>query len=225
MVIVLGISAMTLVLPTVAWGKIATVRTRIVEVHPPGSEKGMKFGAITLAWGEGAKPELRTVGVRENTKMTAVGKDGRAPVGLKDLKPGMTVVSEMSANRIGDTSWKLDVFHVLDPAKPPDQALVKLLGSLVTTFVGSVARIGPPAAERKEDVGQIELQRGKNAFTFFITKDTQIVRQAADGKQQPATFNDFKTGSKVVVRYPGPLATGNPPQAPATLVIILETPK
>src|SRR5262249_25248819 len=98
---------------------ISAIRTRIAEIHAPGSEKGGKFGALTLAWGnEGAKPELRTVLLTEKSRLTAPGKEGRAPINLKDLKVDMTVVAEMSANRSGDTSWNLDALHVLDTTKP-----------------------------------------------------------------------------------------------------------
>jgi hypothetical protein len=218
-----SLAAMILTTPQPVLGKIATLRTAILEVHAPGTEKGEKFGAVTLSWGpEGAKPEVRIVKLTGYTEMTALGKDGRAPIGLKDLKPGMTVVTEMSASRIGDTSWKLDALHVLDTAKPPDPALIKLLSSLRTSFIGSVAKAGPPAAERKEQVGQVELKRGQDVFIFYITKDTEIVRQGADGKQQPASFDELKGKREVAVIYPGPLATGNPPEAPATRVIILD---
>jgi hypothetical protein len=96
--------AMVLVSPQESLGKIAVIRTRITAIHARGSQQGGKFGGLTLAWGnEGGKPQLRTVLLMEHTKMTAPGKEGRVPIRLEDLKPGMIVVTEMSANRVGDT--------------------------------------------------------------------------------------------------------------------------
>jgi hypothetical protein len=217
-----GALALFLLAPPQSPANISTVRTRIAEIHVPGSEKGGKFGALTLAWGnEGAKPELRTVLLTEHSKLTAPGKEGRAPAGLKDLKVDMTVVAEMSANRLGDTSWKLDALHVLDTTKPADPALVKLLGSGRGGFVGKVGEVAEPAPDRKGDLGRIVVRRDKEAITFHVTKDTEILRQSGDGKQSTAKFTDLKGGCGVVVSYPAPLVTGDPPNVPATRVILL----
>jgi len=48
------------------------------------------------------------------SKLAAPGKENRTPIGLKDLKVDMTVVVEMSANRLGDTSWKLELDEFLE---------------------------------------------------------------------------------------------------------------
>jgi hypothetical protein len=221
--LVVGLMALLLVVPQESRGKIATGRTSIVAVHAPGTAKGMKFGAVTLAWvSGGARPEVITARVMQFTKLTAPGKGGRVSINVKDLKPGLTVAITVSANRIGDTSWMLNSLHVLDLSQPPDPALLKLLGASVASFIGRVARVGKPPAEPPGYVGQIELKRGKDTFTFHVARDTEIVRQAADGKQRPITFGDLKVGSEVVAMYAGPLATGKPPQAPAARVILLD---
>jgi hypothetical protein len=220
-----GALAMFLLVPLESPANISVVRTRIAEIHAPGSEKGGKFGALTLAWGnEATKPELRTVRLTQHSKLTAPGKEGRTPIVLKDLKVDMTVVAEMSANRLGDTSWKLDALHTLDTTKPFDPALVKLLGS-GPGFVGKVGKVAEPSPDRKGDLGRIVVQRDKEAITFHITKDTEIIRQSADGKQSAAEFRDLKGGCKVAVSYPAPLVTGNPPNVPTTRVILLREAK
>jgi hypothetical protein len=221
-----GALAMFLLVPLESPANISVVRTRIAEINPPGSEKGGKFGALTLAWGnEGTKPELRTVRLTEHSKLTAPGKDGRTPIVLKDLKVDMTVVAEMSTNRLGDTSWELDALHVLDTKRPVDPALVKLLGSGRGGFVGKVGEVAEPAADRKGDLGRIVVRRDKEAITFHVTKDTDIIRQSGDGKQSAAKFTDLRGGCEVVVSYPAPLVTGDPPNVPATRVILLREAK
>jgi hypothetical protein len=165
------------------------------------------------------------VRLRDNTKLTAPGKAGRGPILFKDLKPGMTMVTEMSANRVGDTSWKLDALHVLDPQKPADTALVKLLGSGPGGFVGTVSDVRRPLSNRKGDLGSLVVKRGKDTLTFHVAGDTEIVRQTAEGKQSTAKFSDLRNGCEVAVSYPAALVTGSPPEVPATRVILLREPK
>ena len=217
-----GLLALTLMFPQESRGKIAVIPTRIAEIHNPGTDKGGKFGALTLAWGkEGAKPELRSVLMMGHTKLTGPGKDKRVAIPFVDLKVGMTVVAEMSANRLGDMSWKLDALHVLDPGKPADPELVKRFGSGPGGFIGSLAEVKDPPADRKGDLGLVMVKRDKEVLLFHITKDTEIVRQSGDGKQSPAKFSDLKAGCEVAVSYPAPLVIGNPPRVPATRVILL----
>jgi hypothetical protein len=221
-----GLLALTLLFPQESRGKIAVIPTRIAEIHSPGTNKGGPFGALTLAWGkEGAKPELRSVAMTRHTRLTAPGKDRRAAISFADLKVGMTVVAEMSANRLGDTSWKLDALHVWDPGKPADPELVKWLGSGPGGFIGSLTEVKDPPAERKGDLGLVLVKRDKEVLLFHITKDTEIIRQTAEGKQSPAKYGDLKAGCEVAVSYPAPLVMGNPPRVPATRVLLLRDAK
>jgi len=63
------------------------------------------------------------------------------------------------------------------------------------------------------------------AITFHVTKVTEILRPSGDGKQSAAQFTDLNGGCKVVVSYPAPLVTGDPPNVPATRVILLQEAK
>jgi hypothetical protein len=166
-------------------------------------------------------PELRTVMVVEYTKMTTLSGDGRRPIGIKDFKPGMTVVTDMSANRVGDTSWKLNALHVVDPSKLADPALVKLVPSGPGGFVGVVMKINPGDATRKGDLGSLVVKRGADTLTLHISPETVLLRQAADGSQTPVSFSQMKVGCEVAASYPAALTTGRPPQAPATRVILV----
>ena len=218
LVIAFSVSLTILTMPQAVSGEIATVQTRITAVHGPGSAEGMQFGALTLSWEivQGAKPEVVIARWAKSTKATMPGKTGRTKIGIKDLKPGMTVAVEMSSAQ-GGLDWMLISIHVFDPTRPLDPLLIKALGLSIAAFNGSVARFGPPAAGRKGDLGQLEVRNGQAVFVFHIDKGTVIVLQTADGQQKPAKIGDLKAGCSVVATYPNPAPLAPPPAPPGPL--------
>jgi hypothetical protein len=206
----------TMVGPAAA--KVAIGRQIIVEVHAPGTAKGMKHGAVTFAWQIGKKKQVITALLTAHTELTRPGDKEREKIALKDLKPGMVAVMEIYGNRGEDDDWYIGMIHVLGQAEDADPELAKVLAPFHLHFPATVSKVGP--AERKGDLGQVEVLWGKSPHILRITKGTQIVWQANDGKRTPATLDDVKTGADVWVRYLQPLAAGDPPVAPAMMIIL-----
>ena len=65
------------------------------------------------------------------------------------------------------------------------------------------------------------MKKGTEVLVLNVTSATEIVKQFADGKQQPAAFSDLKTGAEVVVMHAGEREKSDPPQALARRIIIL----
>jgi hypothetical protein len=211
---------LVLVLPDVALGKIAITRAIIVEVHAPGSAKGMKHGAVTLTRMIGNKKDTFVSPLNEYTELTGAGEKGREKTTLKDLKPGMVAVVEIYGDRIPGEQWQLGMLHVLGSAEDADPELAKILAPFEVNFPATVTRVGPPSAARKGDLGQVEALWGKLPYIFRVTKRTEILWQAPDGKFTPAMLDDVKIAEYVWIRYLAPLAAGEPPVVPATRIIL-----
>src|SRR5262245_26525361 len=123
------IAALVLSAPGPALGKIALNRAIIVEVHAPGSAKGMTHGAVTLTrFYPGAKgKEVLTTPLTSATQLTRLADREREPITLKDLKPGMVAVIEIFGDRLpGKEDWQLGMLHVLGSAEDADPALAKM---------------------------------------------------------------------------------------------------
>jgi hypothetical protein len=218
-----GMMIVMLAAPRAAIAKIAINTAIIVEVHAPGTAKGMEHGAVTLTrLYSGVKTkETITTPLIKHTELTRLADKEREKIGLKDLKPGMVAVVEIYGDRKDKAPWQLGMLHVLGSAEDADPALAKILSPFDVSFSATVTKVGPPLAERKGDLGQVEAMWGKTPYVFRVTKRTEIVWQATDGKLTPATLDDVKTVTDDVrIHFLSPLATGDPAVAPATRIIL-----
>src|SRR5437762_2714212 len=104
---VLAIALFALATPAKVQAKIALNRAIVVEVHLPGSAKGMKHGAVTLVRlvPNAKKGETITTPLTANTVMTRLAKKEREKIEMKDLKRGMVALIDIFANRKENESW------------------------------------------------------------------------------------------------------------------------
>ena len=221
----LAVALFVLAVPADVQAKLALNRAVVVEVHLPGSAKGMKHGAVTLVrlMPNVKKGETITTPLRADTVMTRLADKEREKIALKDLKPGMVALIDIFGNRGENESWQLGALHVLGSAEDADPALVKILGQIHQSTYVRVTKVGPPLPEYKEDVGRVEVILANMRFILRVTKRTEIVWQSADAKRMPATLEDIKTidpDIDVGIFYPAPLAFGEPPVAPVTLIML-----
>lgn len=222
---ILAVMLLALAAPGSVQAKIALNRAIVVNVHVPGSEEGMKHGAVTLVrlLAGAKKGETITTPLTEHTQLTRLSEKEREKITLKDLRPGMVAVIEIYGNRRGEKEpWYLGMLHVLGPLEDVDPALAKILGPFDINFAATVTGVGPPSPERKDDLGQVEAKWAGMAYIFRVTKRTEIVWQAGDGKRTPATLDDIKTvhSGGIWISWFGPLAAGDPPVVPATRIIL-----
>jgi hypothetical protein len=222
---VLAVVLFALAAPANVEAKIALNRAIVVEVHLPGSVKGMKHGAVTLVrLLPGVKNgETITAPLSANTQMTRLVKKEREKIDLKDLKPGMIALIDISMNRKEGESWRLDALHVLGSTGDADAALLKIVGDINQGTYVRVTKVGPPLPDYKEDVGRVEVILANMPFILRVTKQTEIVWQSADAKRTPATLEDIKTidhDIDVGIFYPAPLAFGEPPVAPVSIIML-----
>jgi hypothetical protein len=221
----LVVALVALAVPAQVEAKIALNRAVVVEVHPPGSAKGMKHGAVTLVrlMPYVKKGETITTPLRADTEMTRLSGKEREKIALKDLKPGMVTMIHISAERKDNEPWQLDALHVLGSAEDADPALVKILGQIHQSTYVRVTKVGPPLPEYKEDVGRVEVILAQMPYILRVTRRTEIVWQTADAKRTPATLEDIKTIDPeidVAIYYPAALAFGEPPVVPVTLIML-----
>jgi hypothetical protein len=59
---------------------------------------------------------------------------------------------------------------------------------------------------------------------WFVTRDTDIFRQLADGSRERATIEDLTPGTAVLAWHMGYFADSAPAQAGARMLVILDTP-
>ena len=99
---VLAVVLFTLAAPAKVEAKIAINRAIIVEVH-------LKHGAVTLLrlMPYVKKGEAITAPLTACTQMTRLVKKEREKIDLKDLKPGMIALIDISMNRKESKSWRL----------------------------------------------------------------------------------------------------------------------
>jgi hypothetical protein len=221
------VAVFALAAPASVQAKIALNRAIVVEVHLPGSAKGMKHGAVTLTrlLPSAKKGETITAPLTANAELTSLGDKDRVKIGLKDLKPGMVAIVSIFYRRDKEEvqGWQLDALHVLGKAEEADAALLKIFGQVnVSTYV-RVTKVGPPLPEYQEDVGRVEVILSNMPYLLRVTKRTEIVWQSADAKRTPATLEDVKNVNPdidVGIYYPAPLAFGDPPVVPVTLIML-----
>jgi hypothetical protein len=227
---VLAAALLALAPPATVHAKIALNRAVVVEVHPPGSAKGMKYGAVTLVrlYRGAGKRETITAPLTAHAQLTRLGKKGRDKIALKNLKPGMVAVIEIVGSRepagksADGQGWQLEMLHVLGKAEDLGPALAKVVGHLDHTAFVRVTRVGPPRAGYEGDLGRVEVVLDNGPFVLRVTRRTEVVWQATDGKRTPARLDDVRAGpdADVVISYCWPLAHGEPPVAPATRIIL-----
>ena len=225
---VLAIALFALAAPGNVEAKIAINRAIVVEVHLPGSAKGMKHGAVTLVrlMPGVKKGETITTPLTANTQMTRLVKKEREKIDLKDLKPGMIALIDIFGNRKvnkENESWQLGALHVLGSTEDADAALLKIVGQIDQGTYVRVTKVGPPLPEYKKDVGRVEVILANGPFILRVTKRTEIVWQSADAKRTPAKLEDIKTidpDIDVGIFYPAPLAFGEPPVVPVSIIML-----
>jgi hypothetical protein len=112
---------------------------------------------------------------------------------------------------------------VLGSTEDADAALLKIVGQINQGTYVRVTKVGPPLPEYKEDLGRVEVILANNPFILRVTKQTEIVWQSADAKRTPATLEDIRSINPdidVGIFYPAPLAFGEPPVAPASIIML-----
>jgi hypothetical protein len=222
---VLAAALLALASPARVHAKVALNRAVVVEVHLPGSARGMKYGAVTLVrlMPNVKKGETITALLTAHTVMTRLARKEREKVALKDLRPGMVALIDIYGDGRRNEYWQLGALHVLGSAEDADPALLKIFGQINQGTYVRVTKVGPPLPGYKEDVGRVEVILAAMPFILRVTRRTEIVWQWADARRAPATLGDIRNIDPAIdvgVFYPAPLAFGEPPVAPATLIIL-----